>query len=276
MRRLSVAARADCSRGGAGGLGWGLALWLVGALVALFVGVGTAAVQAQGVRVYVPFAACSVTQAPPEIDEDYQTITIEGIPEARPASEHPDLNLALRGYEPVNAFAGLVDYGGPTDPSAPQLVGLVGRLPPVRGTAQVYAWDWVRMARTAPITSPGVTFVTLAADRYEIVRVPDSGRTIGDGFQVLVLYADTNRITLKYTREDDVVEGYTLHLENVRVAPDLLDLYREADAAGRRRLPALAAGQVVGWAAGDAIGVATRDAGTFLDPRSRKDWWQGF
>lgn len=229
-----------------------------------------------GVRVYLPYAARGPAAPPPAIDEDYDTITIEGEPEARPAAEHPDLNLAVRGYEPVDAFRGLVDYGGAADPFAPQLVGLLGRAPEVRGTYQVHTWDWERTARGAPITSPPVTFITLGAGSNAIVRVPNSGRTIGDSYQVLVLYADMERITLKYTREDNVVEGYTLHLEGVRVVPDLLTLYRQADAAGRERLPALRAGQAVGWAVGDAIGVAIRDQGSFLDPRSRKDWWRGY
>ena len=237
---------------------------------------GRAALAQTTTWVYLPFAARGPGTPPPAIDEDYATIPIEGSPETRPAGEHPDLNLAIRGYVAVDALRGLVDYGGATDPHAPQLVGLLGRAPDVRGTFQVYDWDWGRMVRGAPIASPPVTLITLAAGRNAIVRVPDSGRTIGDGYQVLVLYGDTERITLKYTREDNVVEGYTLHLEGVRVAPELLDLYRRADDAGRGRLPALRAGQALGWASGEAVGVAIRDQGSFLDPRSRKDWWRGY
>ena len=48
-----------------------------------------------------------------------------------------------------------------------------------------------------------------------------------------------------------------------------------SDNAGRGRMPALRAGQAFGHARGGEIGVAIRDWGTFLDPRSRKDWWQG-
>lgn len=234
-------------------------------------------VHAQGQwRVHLPVAARGLGLPPPSIDEDYGTLTIEGQPETRPAAEHPDLNLALRWWEPTDATRSLVDYGGATDPGAPQLAGLLARAPVVRGTYRVYDWDWSRMARGTLIASPPVTFLTLAASAQQLVRVPDSGRTIGDSYQVLVLYADTGRITLKYTREDSVVAGYALHLENVRVAPDLLALYRETAAGGRLRLPALRAGQALGWAAGDAIGVAIRDNGSFMDPRSRKDWWRGY
>ncbi|MCL7454490.1 MAG: hypothetical protein M8467_15740, partial [Anaerolineae bacterium] len=67
---------------------------------------------------------------------------------------------------------------------------------------------------------------------------------------------------------------YTVHVENVCVEPSLLALYRQWDAAGRVRLPALRGGQPFGRARGTEIGVAIRDSGTFMDPRSRKDWWQ--
>jgi hypothetical protein len=40
-------------------------------------------------------------------------------------------------------------------------------------------------------------------------------------------------------------------------------------------LPALRPGQPIGRAPGSEIDAAIRDSGAFLDPRSRKDWWQG-
>jgi len=80
---------------------------------------------------------------------------------------------------------------------------------------------------------------------------------------------------LKYTREDNVVAGYTLHLENICVDANLLALYRQLNAAGRSELPALRPGQSLGRASGSEIDAAIRDSGAFLDPRSRKDWWQG-
>jgi hypothetical protein len=92
---------------------------------------------------------------------------------------------------------------------------------------------------------------------------------------VLVLYANPQRITLKYTREDNVVHGYTLHLEGICVEPRLLALYTTWNNSGRAYLPALTAGQALGRAQGSEVRVAIRDSGTFLDPRSRKDWWRG-
>ncbi len=66
-----------------------------------------------------------------------------------------------------------------------------------------------------------------------------------------------------------------MHLENVCVEPGLLALYARWNNQGRKQLPALRAGQTIGTARGPEIGVAIRDTGSFMDPRSRKDWWQG-
>lgn len=120
-----------------------------------------------------------------------------------------------------------------------------------------------------------MTLAELATAPGELIRVPNSGYTIGGGYEVLVLYATPERITLKYTRNDNVVHGFTLHLEGVCIDRHLLALYQASNAAGRGNLPALRAGQAVGRAEDDTIGVAIRDSGTFLDPRSRKDWWRG-
>ena len=106
-------------------------------------------------------------------------------------------------------------------------------------------------------------------------RAATSGYEIAPGYQVLVLYASQERITLKYTGEDNVVQGYTLHVENICVEPTLLALYETWNEAGRSSLPALRAGQAFGRARGGEIGVSIRDTGAFLDPRSRKDWWKG-
>lgn len=206
----------------------------------------------------------------------YGTLPVLSLPTDRPAEEHPDLNLAIRGYEPTTAYLGLVDYGGGTDPGAPQLAGLFDdhRIPIFSGAYQVHRWDWICDCLGTVYDSPAVTLLGMATSSDETIHVPQSGYDIGGGYQVLVLYAATNRITLKYTREDNVVEGYTLHVENLCVDPTLLELYSRMDEAGRSELPALRAGQAFGYARVSEIGVVIRDNGAFLDPRSRKDWWQ--
>lgn len=197
--------------------------------------------------------------------------------EGRSPESHPDLNLAVRGYKAVNAFRGLVDYDGHTDGDAPQLWGLFAdrRTPEIAHTYQVYDWDWGSNSRGDLIQDYEVTMAGFRVSEGETIFTPDFGHEIGDGYVALVLYADAHRVTLKYTGEDNVIEGYTLHIEGLCVYAGLLGLYNARQAAGRGALPALRPGQPIGYAPGNEIGAAIRDRGAFLDPRSRKDWWQG-
>ena len=55
---------------------------------------------------------------------------------------------------------------------------------------------------------------------------------------------------------------------------NLLALYRRLDQEGRRRLPGLRLDSVVGVAEDRRILIAVRDTGSFMDPRTAKDWWQ--
>ncbi|TEU19048.1 MAG: LysM peptidoglycan-binding domain-containing protein [Anaerolineales bacterium] len=222
------------------------------------------------------------TEPPPPprgeiVGESYGDFSVNTAPTDPPAEEHPDLNLTMRGYEPINAYKGLVDYGGATDPNAPQLPGLFAdnRTPTFSTVYQLYGWDWERKRRGSLVTNPEVSMAGLAVTPGETIHVPDSGYSIGGGYEMLVLYATPERITLKYTPDDHVIWGYTLHVENIYVEPRLLALYQSWNEAGRGRLPALRAGQAFGRARGDEIGVVIRDRGAFMDPRSRKDWWQG-
>ncbi len=188
-----------------------------------------------------------------------------------------DVNLAIRGFQPISATRGLVDYTGEADGAAPQLAGLFAdsRIPTIVATYQVYEWNSGCDCRTALITDYDVTLVGLAANPGEIIRVPDSGYDIGAGYEALVVYADAERIALTFTRSDGVIRGYTVYAEAVAVDGDLVALYQQASTAGRGELPALRSAQPFGKAKGNEIKVAIRDSGAFMDPRSRKDWWRG-
>jgi hypothetical protein len=230
-------------------------------------------------HVYLPIVA-KPEGCQPIPGETYSVLSVNPPPTDRPAEIHADLNLALRGYELTDALKGLVDYNGGGDGNAPQLPGLFSdrRTAVISDVFRVYDWNWSCNCRGALLANWPVTLAELATTPAETIHVPDSGYTIGalgNGYEVLVLYAALDRITLKYTREDNVVRGYTLHVENVCVEPSLLGLYQDWNAAGRGKLPALLPGQAFGRARGAAIGVAIRDNGTFMDPRSRKDWWRG-
>ncbi len=186
--------------------------------------------------------------------------------------------MGLRGYTTTIAYAGLLDLTGATYVQSPQLGGLFSdkRLPTPKHVYQVYDWDWTNDTRGAPISYPEVTMVGVAMTPGETIQVPDSNTNIGLGYAALVLYAAPNRITLKYTGDDNVKRGYTLHLENICVEPNLLALYQQLNAAGRSQLPAVRVGQSIGRAATTELGIAVCDNGTFMDPRSRKDWWRGY
>jgi hypothetical protein len=231
--------------------------------------------------VYLPsigkgWLACPLPGGP------YGTVAVFSTPSSPPAQINADINLMLRGYTPTVAFKGLVDLGGgpPSDPNAPQLFNLFAdeRVPSFNSVYQVYDWDWTCNCRGQPLSDWPVTLVGLGVSAGEPICAPGSGYDIGRapvGYSMMVLYASSTQLTVKYTREDNVVNGYTVHIENINVAPDLLALYQSMDAAGRGRLPALFGGQAVGRAITTELGVAIRDTGSFLDPRSRQDWWQG-
>ena len=117
--------------------------------------------------VYLPFIAkAKVCQPIP--GESYGDLSVNGNPTDPPAKEHPDLNLALRGYELTDAYKGLVDPGGGSDPNAPQLPGLFAdnRTPTFSAVYQVYGWDWECNCRGALITDPEVTRAGLAEGLY--------------------------------------------------------------------------------------------------------------
>lgn len=210
-----------------------------------------------------------------------KTLSISGPPADRPADKHADLNLALRGFSPTAGKLSLIDMNGPTDNRSPQLADLFKdkRTGILTSVYSVNNWNWEPQPspgkRGGPITDFEVTLTGFEVEPGETIHVPGANYDIGEGNQVLVLYADANRITLKYTREDSVVIGYTVHVEGICVEPRLLDLYNRMNAAGRRQLPALRAGQPFGRARGVEIQATIRDTGKFMDPRVRKDWWRG-
>ena len=219
----------------------------------------------------------AVDACAPISDQDYGALPIASAPTDRPAASHPDLNLDLRDYAPANVPSALIDLAGATDPAAPELRELFGdkREPAIVGAYQVYDWDWNADARGPLIGDPEVTLLGLKTTPGEIIDAPDGGSDLGEGYVALVLYAAPERITLKYTREDNVVHGYTLHIENLCVEPTLLALYQQMNDDGRSALPAVRPGEPLGRATGPEIGIVVRDKGSFLDPRSRKDWWSG-
>ena len=205
----------------------------------------------------------------------YATLPTVGAITDRPAAQHGDLNLGLRGLTSTGGTRALIDLSGPTDDRAPRLDHLFAddRVPTIVDNLQVDGWDWGCNCATDPLTSPEVTAIAAATTVGEILEAPSSGYDIGSGFTARVLYVDDDDLTLKYTGDDNVVSGYTIHLRGVCVEPQLRALYDASNAAGRSALPALRGDQPLGRARGDRVVMTIRDTGAFMDPRSRKDWW---
>lgn len=238
-----------------------------------------------------PEAPAATPGCPLASSAQFDLIPIEGQPvRDYPDAVHGDLNLALRGYIPAAAPLELVTYNGSTDDSAPRLHGLFEPNRPAQLIAvyRVNDWQWdpaqcgghPRGCPAPPAdTYWPVTMIGLAAAPGEAVYIPERGPQIyPGGFIAMVLYAEETRLTLGYTRRDGVNSGYTVHLENVCVDPNLVALYRaQMDAEGWHatgQLPALRNNQPLGVALDPGLGVAIRDSGAFMDPRSQKDWWR--
>lgn len=214
----------------------------------------------------------------------------------RPAVDHADKNIELRGYSPNTDPAlqrELVDYGSDDATQPPQLATLFQpyRVPTLTTFYRVYNWVWQESPapgfRGDPISTYEVTALGLGTIASEGVHVPTSGYAIGAGMEVLVLFADADTVALRYTREDSSGSaGYTVHIDNLCTDPNLLALYNQLDdPAGPRYvfhyrgyccydLPALPAGAPLGTACDGEIVVAVTDSGPFMDPRSCNEWWQ--
>ena len=193
-----------------------------------------------------------------------------------PAETHPEINLRLRGYVEVNEKAGLVHYGGDTDPLALKINSIFsdGRKPTIIKTYQVHAWDYVNnKPSSATENAWPVSLIGLSATPGEPLVVPPSGRNISGSLELMVLYADENRVTFTNSLGDNWTDGYIFHVEDICTDPNLISAYQNANASGRGSLPALSHGQVFGTAKNNEVKVAIRDSGTFMDPRSDKDWW---
>jgi hypothetical protein len=215
----------------------------------------------------------------------------------RPAYNHAGKNFGLRGYEVRTSgiTPGLVDYGpGSEDPNgaAPQFtttfsparIQLSGRF------FQMYDWNYAPPpnpgTRGSLLTNRPVTALGLAATAGEIVRAPDSPLRINGGIGAMVIYADTNSLTIKYTREDSSATGYTVYIDNICTDPNLLSLYNTLDNSQRNTfwgvgtqnysLPYLTPNQAVGRAVSNEVVVAIVDVGAFEDPRSCRGWWTGY
>lgn len=184
------------------------------------------------------------------------------------AHSNPDTVMSLRGWTPSNGEPKLVTYGypqgEPPDPNAPQLGTILGNGP-----------SFSSLYRVLPDQKDN-SLAGLTSNVGQTVRAPTNGYNIGGGYQYMVVYASDKEITMNVTGDDQAIDGYAIHMYGFCVDPNLVSLYQELNAGGRRLLPALYGGQKMGTANGTEVKVAIRDSGTFMDPRSRLDWWKGY
>ncbi|MDJ0752230.1 MAG: hypothetical protein QNJ45_01845 [Ardenticatenaceae bacterium] len=245
-------------------------------------------------RAYLPVVQ-SASICPTTSNRSYASLFVTQFDKdnpVRPAVNHADKNLGLRGYI-ANTNPGLikdlVDYGV-NDPTAPpQLATLFSpnRVPPISGLLRIHEWQWAPSPnpgqRGGPIVTPVVSAISFDLPAGIPLRAPASGYDIGGGMEVVIMYADEDTVALHYTREDSAARGYTVHVDGICTDPNLISLYNSLDRPDGPRynypspgyaLPALPAGQPFGVTSGKAVVVATADGGAFQDPRSCNDWWQ--
>ncbi len=231
----------------------------------------------------VPASGCPVAST-----AGYGLISSDGAYKSNRLTDYnADLRLSVLGYGPPDPQAafGLIDYNGETDPNAPRLHGLFepNRVPSVSAAYQRYNWGWDENS-TAPYGNRSglnaewsASVVAFSTSPGEGIYPPERNPEIGGGYIAMLLYAGETELTLAYHRQDSVTDGYVVHVLGVCVDANLLALYRAQTAGGLRssgQLPAVSNNQRLGTAQGASITVAIRDRGVFLDPRSRKDWWQ--
>lgn len=236
------------------------------------------------VQMHIPMVfgqSKTVMPCPETSTNAYGTVSILGRPRnPNPVPTFdPDLNLQVRGYQRTTGLLELIAIHGPTDDDAPQLASLFrpARVPRLLALYQVRDWDWAccpggRLGQ--PIEQPEVTLVEMETAPGELIYPPRRNMPIHAPFVAMVLYAETYRITFTYTRDDSPAVGYVVHLEDFCVDPTLLALYEQMHREGRYHLPALRLSDPIGTAHSNSILVAVRDTGSFMDPRSGKDWWQ--
>ncbi|MCL6431826.1 MAG: hypothetical protein K6V36_13355 [Anaerolineae bacterium] len=249
-------------------------------------------------RTYLPFVAKAPTSVCPTSSSNQYSagaaMQYDLDDPVRPAEQHADKNLDLRGYTASTDPAlvrSLVNYGTDDENQPPQFATLFSpyRVPELTGFYRVYDWKWAPSpdpgTRGSPLATWPITALGLRTTPGEALQVPVSAYEIGPGLEVLILYADEDTIALRYTREDSSgSRGYTVHLDNICTDPNLLALYRSLDCCNRYvyvgrgwwgyDLPALPAGKPVGTARGSEAVVAIQDTGNFMDPRSCNEWWQ--
>lgn len=225
----------------------------------------------------LPVQPVSVVTAPPAdvvppagLANTYALIPLEGSRESRPAEAHGDLNLKLRDPQPINADLNLIEINGSgLDPDAPNLASIFK--PDFVQAYTVHDWDWGCDCKGQLLRDEHSVLLGIRTTPGEPVFIPSRRQNVYRGnYYATLLYASEDTVTFVYTRAGNVARGYTIHYLGLQTDPNLVALFRQSQGS---QLPGLTLHTPVGIATGELI-VAVRDNGTFLDVRSRHDWWE--
>lgn len=215
-------------------------------------------------------AAAVAAPAAVTSNNTYELIQLNGNREDRPAAEHGDLNLKLREPTPIELDRELIEIDGSgIDPNTPKFNKVFK--PNIVQTYAIHGWDWATNDKSELIQDGVAVLIGLKTTPGEPVFIPPRDTPVfGDKFFATVLYADEDSLTFLYDNKGSVVKGYTVHLLGLKTDPNLVKLFNESQGS---ELPGLTLDTPVGTATNELI-VAIRDNGTFLDARSKKDWWE--
>lgn len=200
----------------------------------------------------------------------YTLIPLEGARENRPAEAHGDLNLKLRDPQPITVDLNLVEINGSgLDPDAPNLASIFN--PDFTQAYTIHDWDWNCNCKGQLLRDEHLVLLGIRTTPGEPVYIPSRQQNVYRGsYYATLLYAAEDTLTFVYTRAGNVARGYTVHYLGLQTDPNLVALFRQSQGG---QLPGLTLNTPVGIATGELI-VAIRDNGTFLDVRSRHDWWE--
>lgn len=216
------------------------------------------------------FSSCSST-------ENYDSWGLN--PPDLGAESNPEIVLAMRGWGETTGEMDLVTYGyppgEPPDGKAPQLSTIVKNGVSFSRLYKVhkYNYDTHQASPSYEDYSP-VSLLGLSASNGQGVYTPQSGYVLTkDGHTAMLIYATNSTVTLNWIGDDNAIVGYSMHIDGFCVDPSLVALYRQLHSEGRHKMPVLRPGQRIGTANGE-VRVAVRDSGSWMDPRSKLDWWQ--
>ncbi len=216
-------------------------------------------------------ASTSSVAAPTTSNNQYEIIPLEQPRDGRVPAEHGDLNVHLRGAQRTDSSEGrqLISLAGDTDPAAPNFRGVLE--PDFVAEYTLKNWDWGCNCASDWINSIAMmgVKVTPGQDIF-IPRVPFEiyqGR-----FRATVLYASEDSVTISYTRDGSVANGYSVHYVGLNTDPNLVAQFNTIGIE-EMQAPGLDFETPVGTAASSELKVVIRDRGKFMDLRSEKDWW---